>query len=437
MDSASVAGTVAKIAAPYLGEIADAAAELDRHGWAEANAGNISVRIDAPPDFAGNETRTTAALPHATGLLITGTGTRMRDIARAPLAGLSLVRTGPDRTVWTGVRPSSELPAHLACHAALERGRPDDRCLVHTHPTALIALTLVYPEPETLVAVLLRSVAEMELLRGKLVMIPFLEPGSQALAEHTARAIERFSAVIWPRHGIVASGPTFARALDIIGVIDKAADVALRAGRLAAPGPARTQGEPGQRTTDGRPHEDGIETLHDVRSHDSSLSPEQFRKLPRRPVHLVLDNLRSAFNVGSLFRVADAARLAEVVLCGYTASPPHHKLEQTALGTTNSVPWRRSEDTAEALRQLRTAGVQVVGLETTSDARSFHEFRCRPPVALVLGNEALGLSQSVLSLCDAVVQVPLAGYKNSLNVAAAGAVVVFDLLRQQGWLGPD
>jgi len=421
-----------RLAAPHLESFARIAAELHRRNWTEANAGNLSVRLDDVPPLTGEKLKTVSPLPAGTGLLITGTGTRKRDIALDPLPGLSLV--GKDS--WLGVPPSSELPAHLACHAALERARPDDRCLVHTHPTALIALTLVYPEPETLVAVLMRSVAEMELLRGRLVMIPFLEPGSQALAGHTARAIERLPAVIWPRHGIVSSGPTFERALDAVEVIDKAAEVALLAGRLSAPGPARTQGEPGQRTADGKPHEDGIETLYDVRSHDSSLSPEEFRKLPRRPVHLVLDNLRSAFNVGSLFRVADAARLAEVVLCGYTASPPHHKLEQTALGTTGSVPWRRFDDTTEALRQLKQEGVQIIGLETAAGAGAFHKFSYTPPVAFVLGNEALGLSQSVLALCDAVVQVPLAGYKNSLNVAAAGAVVVFDLLSRQGWLDP-
>jgi len=422
--------TLELLAASHAAQIARTAAALHRRNWAEANAGNLSVRLDNVPPLSGEKLKTTSPLPAGSGLLITGSGTRMCDIADAPLPGLSVVTVDS----WVGVPPSSELPTHLACHVALKRSRPDDRCLVHTHPTSLVALTLVYPEPETLAAVLLRSLAEMELLRGRFVMIPFLAPGSSALAEHTARAIERSSAVIWPRHGIVASGPTLAQALDIIEVIDKASDVALRAGRLAAPGPARTQGEPGQRSTDGKPHEDGIETHYDVRTHDSSLSPDEFRKLPRRPVHLVLDNLRSAFNVGSLFRAADAARLAEVVLCGYTASPPHHKLDQTALGTTASVPWRRFDDTTEALRQLKQEGIQIVGLETAAGAEAFHKFVYRPPVAFVLGNEALGLSQSVLALCDAVVQVPLAGYKNSLNVAAAGAVVVFDLLSRQGWL---
>ena len=118
--------------------------------------------------------------------------------------------------------------------------------------------------------------------------------------------------------------------------------------------------------------------------------------MPRRPIHIVLDNLRSAFNVGSIFRLADAARAAEVIPCGYTAFPPHHKLEQTSLGTTDSVPWRRFDEITSALTDLKAKGSQIVGVETARGASAYHRFEYNFPVALVFGNEALGVSEAAL-----------------------------------------
>ena len=198
----------------------------------------------------------------------------------------------------------------------------------------------------------------------------------------------------------------------------------------------RTQGPPRHTgpSLKGKPAPDGIETFFEVRTRDSELPPEEFAKLPRRPIHIVLDNLRSAFNVGSVFRLADAARAAEVIPCGYTAYPPHHKLEQTSLGTTDSVPWRRFDNTVAALADLKTKGIHIVGVETAGKASPYHRFEYNFPVALVLGNEALGVSEAALKLCDAVIEIPVFGYKNSINVATASAIVLYDVLRQGGWL---
>ncbi|MEO0050305.1 MAG: RNA methyltransferase [candidate division WOR-3 bacterium] len=182
------------------------------------------------------------------------------------------------------------------------------------------------------------------------------------------------------------------------------------------------------------PAPDGIETFYEVRSRDSLLPPEEFARLERRPIHIVLDNLRSAFNVGAIFRLADAVRAAEVIPCGYTAHPPHHKLEQTALGTTGSVPWSWFPETATAIAELKRKNIQVVALETVVGAVPFYRFSYKFPVAIVLGNEALGVSQEVLRLCDGFVEIPVFGYKNSLNVATAAAVVLYELLRQGNWL---
>ena len=182
-------------------------------------------------------------------------------------------------------------------------------------------------------------------------------------------------------------------------------------------------------------YDPGTETAFDVRSHDAAIPLEEYQRLPKRPIHLVLDRLRSAFNVGSVFRTAETARLAEVITCGYTAHPPHPKLTKTSLGTLEYVPTRHFGDTAEAVAALRGQGVAVWALETTSVSRPYARVSYPRPVAIVLGNEALGVGEDVLQAWDDVIEIPMHGYKNSMNVACACAVVVFEILRQ--WQGED
>jgi len=172
----------------------------------------------------------------------------------------------------------------------------------------------------------------------------------------------------------------------------------------------------------------------EVRNRDTALSAEQYACLPKFPVHLILDNLRSAFNVGSLFRTADTARIAEIVACGYTAHPPHPRLEKTALGTLDFVAHRSCGTALEAVADFQVRGIPVWALETTSRSRPYTDLHFPRPVALVLGNEALGVDREVLETCDEIVEIPVFGYKNSLNVASAGAVVLFEILRQ--WNAP-
>jgi len=174
----------------------------------------------------------------------------------------------------------------------------------------------------------------------------------------------------------------------------------------------------------------GEETGFEVRNRDTTLSAEQYASLPKFPVHLILDNLRSAFNVGSLFRTADTARIAEIVTCGYTAHPPHPRLEKTALGTLDFVAHRHCGAALEAVAGFHARGIPVWALETTSRSRSYTGLAFPRPIALVLGNEALGVDREVLEACDEIIEIPVFGYKNSLNVASAGAVVLFEILRQ-------
>lgn len=151
---------------------------------------------------------------------------------------------------------------------------------------------------------------------------------------------------------------------------------------------------------------------------------------PLLDVHLVLDNVRSAFNVGSIVRTSEAARVARLHLCGITARPPHRQLARTALGATRHVHWTHHPETVDALSALRAEGRRVVALELTPGSRSYLEAPLDPPLALVVGHEVNGVDPAALALADEVVHLPMFGVKNSLNVAAATAAVLFEILRR-------
>lgn len=154
---------------------------------------------------------------------------------------------------------------------------------------------------------------------------------------------------------------------------------------------------------------------------------------PPMPCVVVLDRLRSAFNVGNLFRLAEATRVTRILTCGYTATPPHPKLGKTARGCDDLVPCMHVDDAAAALRELREDGTTVYGVETVEGASSVWETTFRFPMAIVLGNEALGISPEALELCDEFVELPCYGVKNSINVGNCAAVVLYAALQQ--WCG--
>jgi 23S rRNA (guanosine2251-2'-O)-methyltransferase len=154
---------------------------------------------------------------------------------------------------------------------------------------------------------------------------------------------------------------------------------------------------------------------------------------PALPLVGVLDNLRSAFNVGSIFRTSEAARVEELLLCGITPYPPHPQLDRTGLGTVDRVPWRHLVSTADAVRELRQAKIPVWAVEVAEGARSLRDVAFPKPVAVIFGHETAGIAPEILREADGVVEIPLYGRKNSLNVASAYAVVVFEILRQWGY----
>ncbi len=159
------------------------------------------------------------------------------------------------------------------------------------------------------------------------------------------------------------------------------------------------------------------------------LSAEQYSGSPKHPLVLMLHNVRSMWNVGSMFRTADAAGIQKIILSGYTATPPRKEIDKTALGAQNTVVWEYHADPLEAISGLKNDGVRICGLEITEGSRpytamNFSDF----PICLVVGNEVEGLEDEVLQLCDEVLEIPQYGTKHSLNVAVAAGVVLFELV---------
>lgn len=148
------------------------------------------------------------------------------------------------------------------------------------------------------------------------------------------------------------------------------------------------------------------------------------------PVVIVLDRLRSAYNTGNIFRIAEAVRASRIIACGYTPCPPHDKLARTARGCDGIVDCSHAESAAAAVSALRRDGYTVYAVDTITNAALYSECRLRFPCAMLFGNEALGISEEALALCDSAICLPACGFKNSINVGNCAAVALFEALRQ-------
>ncbi len=180
-----------------------------------------------------------------------------------------------------------------------------------------------------------------------------------------------------------------------------------------------------------------METSFEIRTFDSSFTLEEYGNLPKAPIYIILDRLRSAFNVGAIFRLCDTMRISGLFLCGYTAYPPHEKLHKTSMGTVDFVPWRHFETTLEAIQFCKEQGIAVWGAETTSRSELYTQADLPKAVALVFGNEALGIDPEILEQCDKIIEIPVFGFKNSLNVATACSVIGYSLLERYGMFETD
>ena len=159
------------------------------------------------------------------------------------------------------------------------------------------------------------------------------------------------------------------------------------------------------------------------------LSVEGFKAAKKSPLIVILDNVRSLNNVGSIFRSADAFRIQHIYLCGITATPPHKDIQKTALGSTEAVDWSYAKDTLAVVEKLQSVNVKVMAIEQAKNATVLQDFypNNQSIYALVFGHEVKGVNQAVVNQCDGVIEIPQFGTKHSLNIAVSGGVVMWDL----------
>ncbi|MDA9002438.1 RNA methyltransferase [Flavobacteriaceae bacterium] len=159
------------------------------------------------------------------------------------------------------------------------------------------------------------------------------------------------------------------------------------------------------------------------------LSIDGFKAVTKTPLIVVLDNIRSLNNIGSVFRTSDAFRIEKIYLCGITATPPHKDIQKTALGSTESVDWEYAESSLALLKKLQSNDIQVLSIEQAEKATMLNEFtpKKNQKYALVFGNEVKGVSQEVVNNSDQVIEIPQYGTKHSLNVSVSCGVVLWDV----------
>jgi tRNA G18 (ribose-2'-O)-methylase SpoU len=162
------------------------------------------------------------------------------------------------------------------------------------------------------------------------------------------------------------------------------------------------------------------------------LSKEDFKQSKKIPLVVVLDNVRSLHNVGSVFRTSDAFLVEAVYLCGITATPPHAEIHKTALGAEDSVDWKYFENTLDAIRELKDKTYHIVAVEQAENSISLENFQAgEGKYAIVFGNEVKGIDQEVMNQCDSCIEIPQFGTKHSLNVSVTAGIVIWEVAKTQ------
>lgn len=159
-------------------------------------------------------------------------------------------------------------------------------------------------------------------------------------------------------------------------------------------------------------------------------SKEDFQKVEKLPIIIVLDNIRSLSNVGAFFRSADAFRINELYLCGITACPPHREIHKTALGADETVNWRYFETTETACQVLKENGYRIFAVEQVEGSISLQDFEFEPQSAYILGNEVEGVSEKALPYCEGAIELPQEGTKHSINVSVCAGIVMWELFKK-------
>ncbi len=164
-------------------------------------------------------------------------------------------------------------------------------------------------------------------------------------------------------------------------------------------------------------------------------SIEDFKKSEKTPLILVLDDIRSLHNIGSVFRTADAFLIEKIILCGITATPPNKEIHKTALGATETVTWEHHENVLEVIENLKKENVLTMAIEQVESSIFLQDFEIKKDqkYALVFGNEVYGVSQEAVAICDACIEIPQLGTKHSLNISVSAGIVVWDLFQKMNW----
>lgn len=159
------------------------------------------------------------------------------------------------------------------------------------------------------------------------------------------------------------------------------------------------------------------------------LTPEEFKESNKTPIIIVLDNIRSLNNIGSVFRTSDAFLIKKIFLCGITAKPPHKDIQKTALGSTDTVSWEYKSDTLTLIKELKEQSVEIITIEQAEGATALNEFNPKKNVtyALVFGNEIKGVQQEVVNASDIIIEIPQYGTKHSLNISVSAGIVIWDI----------
>ncbi|MBX2932546.1 MAG: RNA methyltransferase [Chitinophagaceae bacterium] len=159
-------------------------------------------------------------------------------------------------------------------------------------------------------------------------------------------------------------------------------------------------------------------------------SVEEFKQATKNPIIIVVDNIRSVYNVGSIFRTADAFLIEAICICGYSPTPEHKQMAKTALGATETVSWIQYNNTIDAVQELKQNGYEVFAIEQTEESISLEKFNAAnyQKIAVVFGNEVEGVQQEVIESCNGCIEIPQLGMKHSLNVATAAGVILWKLV---------
>ena len=158
---------------------------------------------------------------------------------------------------------------------------------------------------------------------------------------------------------------------------------------------------------------------------------KEFKVAKKTPITIVLDNVRSALNVGSVFRTADAFLIENIILCGITTTPPNKEIRKVALGATDSVNWQFEKNTVDAVSKLKKTGYHIMCIEQAEKSSKLNDFTLpNKPIAIIMGNEVDGVSEDVITICDEVMEIPQFGTKHSLNISVTAGIVIWELWRK-------